>query len=439
MDRYNGGFTKGSRTSDNNFIIHGLVQRQLYLGKKLIVVHIDFSRAFDSVNRTILFYKLNKAGFKGRVIETLHDLYSKTSFRVKINGKTSESIQEHIGVNQGSITSPFLFKEYLSDLKAYLDTRSGICIGDEILVHELWADDLYLVADSTSSSQKQLDNLSKFCAPNQMLVNDIKTKFMVYGSSEKISLTLDGKVLEQVDQYKSLGTILNTVKTKKGVMFRYNTDYLNKKARNATFGIRQKLKFLGKIPPSQWFHIYESMIEPILTYGSDLWGAFSTCTEDINKIYLWFIRLVLSVKTTTSNKITMGEAGIIPPRIKCHENVILYFIRLNSMRCTSVVRNVFIELERLHNLGDNNWYSKVLTLAKHYNIDVLNSKYCDSTKKNIKKITRQLFVQKWMNDLHNVSENSSLRTYNLFKTDFICEPYLSNINQNKTSCRVYEV
>ena len=173
------------------------------------------------------------------------------------------------------------------------------------------------------------------------------------------------------------------------------------------------------------------MIEPILTYGSDLWGASSTCTEDINKIYLWFIRLVLNVKATTSNKITMGEAGIIPPRIKCHENVILYFIRLNSMRCTSVVRNVFIELERLHQLGDNNWYSKVLTLAKHYNIDVLNSDYCDSTKKNIKKITRQLFVQKWMSDLHNVSENPSLRTYNLFKTDFSCEPYLSNINKTK--------
>ena len=39
MDRYNGGFTKGSRTSDNNFIIHGLVQRQLHLGKQLIVIH----------------------------------------------------------------------------------------------------------------------------------------------------------------------------------------------------------------------------------------------------------------------------------------------------------------------------------------------------------------------------------------------------------------
>ena len=54
-DRFNGGFKKGSRTSDNNLIIQGLVQRQLNLGKHLIVIHVDFSSAFDLVNRKIAF------------------------------------------------------------------------------------------------------------------------------------------------------------------------------------------------------------------------------------------------------------------------------------------------------------------------------------------------------------------------------------------------
>ena len=43
-DRYNGGFLKGSRTSDNVFIPNGLVQRQLTLGQPLIVCYIDFLR-----------------------------------------------------------------------------------------------------------------------------------------------------------------------------------------------------------------------------------------------------------------------------------------------------------------------------------------------------------------------------------------------------------
>ena len=152
-DRHNGAFKKDSRTSDNNFIIQGLVSRQLSLGRKLIVIHVDFSRAFDNINRNILFYKLKKSGLKGRVIDTLHNMYKKTCYRVKHNGKVSDIIPEDIGVNQGGVTSPFLFREYLADLKSYLDEFTGVCICEEIIVHGLWADDLYLLSENTSSAQ----------------------------------------------------------------------------------------------------------------------------------------------------------------------------------------------------------------------------------------------------------------------------------------------
>ena len=430
-DRYNGGFTKGCRTSDNNFIIQGLVQRQLHLGKKLIVIHVDFSRAFDSVNRSILFYKLNKAGFRGRVIDTLFDLYNKTSFCMKVNGKVSEPIQETIGVNQGSITSPFLFKEYLSDLKSYLDTSTGVCIGDEILVHELWADDLYMVSDEVKRSQKQLDGLKKFCAPNHMIANEVKTKFMVYGSKEKIDLYLNGNKLHQVDRYKSLGIILNTVQNVRGDIFKYNTEYLNNKARNAIFAIKQKTKSICKMPPNHWFHIYESMIEPILLYGSDLWGVSAVCTADINKIYFWFMRIILSIKATTSNLITMGESGIIPPKTKCHTNAMLYFIRLNTMPEGSVVKQVFMELRRLHNLGYYTWYSRILELAKPYELKLTDLQFGENTKRNIKKCVKDKFINTWKSEISDLTSHPSLRTYNIFKQDFITEPYLSLIKKPK--------
>ena len=47
-DRFNGGFTKRSMTNDNIFILQGLIERQTILGK------VDFSKAFDLVNRYIL-------------------------------------------------------------------------------------------------------------------------------------------------------------------------------------------------------------------------------------------------------------------------------------------------------------------------------------------------------------------------------------------------
>ena len=130
------------------------------------------------------------------------------------------------------------------------------------------------------------------------------------------------------------------------------------------------------------FYLYESLVEPILLYGSDIWGAYEACAKEIEKVYFWFIRSILHVKATTCNIITIGECGIIPPRIKCHQNAILYFIRLNNLSPGSVVRNVFLELQELHKSGFRNWYTLVCELALSYNLDIQSFDFNDCTKKN---------------------------------------------------------
>ena len=80
-DRYNGEFLCGSRTPDI-FVLNGLMERQLTLGKSLLVCFVDFSKAFDIINRNILFYKLAKNGWTGRV----------SQFRVKRDSALSPAI-----------------------------------------------------------------------------------------------------------------------------------------------------------------------------------------------------------------------------------------------------------------------------------------------------------------------------------------------------------
>ena len=168
VDKTNGGFLKGMRTTDNMFILNGLIQKQLILGKRLYVCFIDFSSAFDMINRHILFFKLIKNGWHGRIIDTLRDLYSKTHFRIKHCGKTSSKIYNTKGVNQGGNASGFLFRKYMSDLSDYLKTEFGITIGSSILAHLLWADDLILLSDTLIGMKTQLNGLKKFCYQNQM-------------------------------------------------------------------------------------------------------------------------------------------------------------------------------------------------------------------------------------------------------------------------------
>ena len=170
-DIFNGGFLEGSRTADIIFIIQGLIERQLILGKSLYICMVDFSKAFDLVNRNILFFKLLRARFHGKVIDTLRSLYRKTVFRVKCKGLLSPPICDSYGVNQGGNASPMLFRQYMAGLGDNVLKQNELCITDDIIVHLLWADDLVLVSDSEIGLQKQLNGLLSFCANNCMIMH----------------------------------------------------------------------------------------------------------------------------------------------------------------------------------------------------------------------------------------------------------------------------
>lgn len=331
-DKYNGGFKKGSRTSDNLLILQSLVERQLHLGQPLIVIFVDFSQAFDLLNRNILFYKLIKSGLHGRVINTLRSLYSKTYFRIKHEGKLSQRISQELGVNQGGNASPILFRKYMSDLGNYLSKHTGVHIGnDEILMHLLWADDLILLSTKINDASEQLRGVLHFCADNQQIVNEIKTKAMVFGMNSPLNLCFNSKAIEQVTEYKYVGNYINVINRPTNDIFRKNYSYLCDKARQAIFKllrITNQKTFKG-LPPSIMFHLFNATVMPILTYGSDIWGTNQNAIRAIDKVFLHFIRLVLGVKATTSNIITIGESGQIPPSIKCHIKTLLNFHRLN--------------------------------------------------------------------------------------------------------------
>ena len=51
----------------------------------------------------------------------------------------------------------------MSDLSEYLRNEFGVPIGDMIMVHLLWADDLILISDTLDGIKKQLNGLKIFC------------------------------------------------------------------------------------------------------------------------------------------------------------------------------------------------------------------------------------------------------------------------------------
>ena len=264
-DRYNNVFSEVNRTLDNLFVLTGSVEKQLTINKCLYVCYIDFSKAFDMVNRTILFYKLISRGWRGRVIDTFRSLYGKTHFQVKRNGRLSRAVLNNLGVNQGGISSGLMFRKYMSDLSTYLSAGVGIAISNEIIAHILWGDDLIIFSDTPTGLQAQLNGLLKFCSNNKIIVNELKTKSMCFGTDENLNVFFNGKPIEQVNQYKYLGAIVRSINKVGQDMYSNNYRFVSDKSRRAIFSMKRKLKFIQSLPPSILFDMFDTMIRPILT------------------------------------------------------------------------------------------------------------------------------------------------------------------------------
>ena len=82
-----------------------------------------------------------------------------------------------------------------------------------------------------------------------MIVNDIKTKMMLFGRGSKGKITFNKQILEWVDDYKYLGNMVSTVKRSNSDIFKNNYNFLSEKDRRAVFLLFKKTKSFGRLPP----------------------------------------------------------------------------------------------------------------------------------------------------------------------------------------------
>ena len=104
---------------------------------------IDSSKAFDTVDHTLLFEKLMKKNTSASIIRFLINWYSTQQLTVRWNGAVSRPFGTLNGVRQGGVLSPLLFSLYLDDLLADLSSAGIGCHYMGMFVGALaYADDL---------------------------------------------------------------------------------------------------------------------------------------------------------------------------------------------------------------------------------------------------------------------------------------------------------
>ena len=77
------GFTRGRRTLDPCFILDTLIDDAKKRKKPLYVCFIDFSKAYDFIDRSALFYKLIAQGVVGPMLRVMQSMYEAVKSIVK--------------------------------------------------------------------------------------------------------------------------------------------------------------------------------------------------------------------------------------------------------------------------------------------------------------------------------------------------------------------
>jgi hypothetical protein len=110
LPRFQAGFIKGKRTTDNVFVIKTTIDKYLRFKRgRLYWCFVDFEKAFDSIHREALWYKLGRKGISDNM-KCIREMYDGIKFCVKCGeDEVTDFIEQKRGVRQGCSLSSYLF------------------------------------------------------------------------------------------------------------------------------------------------------------------------------------------------------------------------------------------------------------------------------------------------------------------------------------------
>ena len=173
----------------------------------LYVIFVDFKKAFDSVNRSIMLCKLKEVGLPGKVIRAIWPIIRENFVQITTAECLSNSVTQNVGLAQGECLSPLLYSIFTHDLPAVIECQGGV----KTL---LYADDLAISARDLVQLQEAMNILHTYCTDNKLAVNVRKTKTVKFrrgGPLRKSDiLYYEGKTIEFVPNFTYLGVIMQT-------------------------------------------------------------------------------------------------------------------------------------------------------------------------------------------------------------------------------------
>ena len=166
-----GFIANGGGPSDHINTLNELLYHAQRTNSECVLIAIDFTNAFGSVDHNLIFDSLERKGICQSFIDIVKDIYTENSTTIDIGGRRSEKIQWSRGVLQGCPLSPLLFNACLDPLLTHIERHNhddGIKFThndtEYTITAQAYADDVVLIARDIDSARHEISSLEEFAA-----------------------------------------------------------------------------------------------------------------------------------------------------------------------------------------------------------------------------------------------------------------------------------
>ena len=183
-----------------------------------LLVLLDFSKAFDTVNHKLLVAKLDILGFENITCDWILSYLSGRKQMVKTDTECSDWCPLQNGVPQGSILGPLLFTILVSDMRRSIWNGSYITYADDTNLY--WESEVDTINSTIDTANQVLNKISTYCSDTFLRLNEGKCKYIIFGTKPGIKklntiiqndVKINDKILERINQAKILGILFDEI------------------------------------------------------------------------------------------------------------------------------------------------------------------------------------------------------------------------------------
>ena len=316
------------------FSLRQLQEKATEQYQELYIVFIDVRKAFDTVDRAMLWKVLAAFGCPPRFVKIIQEFHEGARGRVAIGSEETGEVQVNHGTKQGCVLAPALFTLFLTVVLTILhqETDEGVYVRTrmdgklfnlarlkarsktqlKLITELLFADDTALVAHSEEDILRLVDTFSQASGRMGLQINTSKTEIIYQPSPDNTAprepvIQINGETLKVVPSFKYLGSTLTLD---------------NRVDKEISCRIQNACASYGKLEKRLWTRpgirlstkckVYKAVVLPALLYSAETYTLYRGHIRRLDAVQQRHLRRIRKIKPDDriSNVEVLRRAGL---------------------------------------------------------------------------------------------------------------------------------